>query len=274
MPETLHGVTLEHHVSVDIPNSTITRTAINNNLNTTSFDYCFAGRCNITANAGGDVAICKGSSTTLNGSGGVTYSWSPSYGLSATNIPNPVASPGVTTTYTLTVTSGACVSTDDVVVTVNPLPAAALGYAYQKTITIDHNKVSGGSNLIDFPVLINISTSPDRDQLRTVVNGGHVENANGYDIIFTDANYNKLDHQVESYDPATGNIVAWVRIPVLSATVNTTVLMLYGNPQVTLDQSVKSVWDPYYRGVWHLNSGDFTDATDYSNKGSIMDLLT
>ena len=107
-----------------------------------------------------------------------------------------------------------------------PRPAAALGYSFQKAITIDHNKVSGGSDLINFPVVINITTSPDRDQLKTVVNGGHVENVNGYDIIFTDANYNKLDHQVESYTATNGNLVAWVRIPVLSATVNTTVLML------------------------------------------------
>ena len=113
------------------------------NLNTTSFDYAFATSCNTVANAGVDVAICKGASTTLNGSGGGTYSWSPAYGLSATNIANPVATPGVTTTYTLTVTNGGCTNTDKVTVTVNPLPPAALGYAYQKAITINGSQVSG-----------------------------------------------------------------------------------------------------------------------------------
>jgi len=53
-------------------------------------------------------------------------------------------------------------------------PAAALGYAYQKTITLNHNKVSGGSDLTNFPVLINILGS---QELKTVINGGHVQNA-------------------------------------------------------------------------------------------------
>lgn len=52
--------------------------------------------------AGPDVMICKGDKTQLNASGALTYSWSPSTGLSATDIANPVASPTVTTTYTVT----------------------------------------------------------------------------------------------------------------------------------------------------------------------------
>ena len=143
-------------------------------------------------------------------------------------------------------------------------PAAALGYKYQKTITIDHSKVGGGSDLVNFPVLINITADLD---LKSVAQGGHVENSNGYDIIFTDANYNKLDHQVESYDPATGKLIAWVKVPALSSSVNTPVRMLYGNPQVTVNPSVKTVWDPDYRGVWHLNGNDFTDATSNANDG-------
>ena len=183
--------------------------------------------------------------------------------MSATNIANPVATPGVTTTYTLTVTNGGCTNTDKVTVTVNPLPAAALGYAYQKSITIDHNKVSGGSDLINFPVLINIPATPE---LRIVSSGGHVANPNGYDIIFTDENYNKLDHQVESYTATNGSLIAWVRIPVLSSTVNTTVLMLYGNPQVSVDPSSKDTWSSDYVQVMHLD-GNFLDATQYLNSG-------
>jgi len=77
----------------------------------------------IIANAGPDVTICNGESTQLNGTGGVLYSWSPATGLNYSNIPNPIASPSATTTYTLTVTNaaGLCASTDQVVVTVNAL---------------------------------------------------------------------------------------------------------------------------------------------------------
>lgn len=73
------------------------------------------------ANAGPDVTIFEEGSTQLNGSGGVTYTWTPSYGLSDTTIANPVANPMQTTTYYLTVTSPAgCISTDSVIVTVLP----------------------------------------------------------------------------------------------------------------------------------------------------------
>jgi hypothetical protein len=73
----------------------------------------------ITANAGNDISIKNGTSTQLQGSGGSIYSWSPSTGLSNTNISNPIASPSETTTYTLTTTKNGCSDTDDVTVTVS-----------------------------------------------------------------------------------------------------------------------------------------------------------
>jgi len=67
-------------------------------------------------NAGPDAYLCNGS-TQLNASGAVNYAWTPSTGLSATNINNPVASPASTTTYVVTGTDGnGCEDTDTVVV--------------------------------------------------------------------------------------------------------------------------------------------------------------
>jgi gliding motility-associated-like protein len=60
----------------------------------------------VTVSAGPGSSILAGSSVTLQGSGSAgTYLWTPATGLSATNILNPVATPSVTTTYTLRITN-------------------------------------------------------------------------------------------------------------------------------------------------------------------------
>jgi len=93
-----------------------------------------AGSVTVTVNslpgldAGANVSICTGASTSLTASGASTYVWSPAAGLSATNQATINANPSVTTTYTVTGTSATgCVSTDEVTVTVNPIPVANPG---------------------------------------------------------------------------------------------------------------------------------------------------
>ncbi len=62
-----------------------------------------------------DSTICPGVSIDLNPSitGATAYSWSPSTGLSNSNISNPIASPTVTTQYILTATNGGGCSVKD-----------------------------------------------------------------------------------------------------------------------------------------------------------------
>lgn len=54
--------------------------------------------------------ICSGGQIQLTASGGENYSWTPAAGLSASSIPDPIAQPTTTTTYSVAVTSGACSS--------------------------------------------------------------------------------------------------------------------------------------------------------------------
>ncbi|WP_346320918.1 PKD domain-containing protein [Chitinophaga sp. YIM B06452] len=59
--------------------------------------------------------VCLGSSATLSAGGGITYQWSPATDLSNPQAPNPVASPGINTTYQVTVKdANGCTNTDDV----------------------------------------------------------------------------------------------------------------------------------------------------------------
>jgi gliding motility-associated-like protein len=74
-------------------------------------------------NAGGNRAICLGSSTTITASGANTYAWTPATGLSCTNCASPVATPIINTTYTVIgSTTFGCKDTQQVTVTVNALP--------------------------------------------------------------------------------------------------------------------------------------------------------
>jgi len=150
-----------------------------------------------------------------------------------------------------------------------PSGCAAGGYGYQRAIVIDHTKVSN-SDQSNFPILIN-TIDP---LFATVGNGGHVNSANGYDILFsTDPNgLTKLDHELEQYNPATGQVVAWVRIPTLSHSVDTTLYVFYGNPNITEpQQNPEGVWDLGYQAVYHFAngaSGIATDSTGNANNGT------
>jgi gliding motility-associated-like protein len=78
----------------------------------------------VVVNAGPDKEILAGSSVLLEGTADGTYpvTWTPTTGLliAPTNPLRPLASPTVTTTYTLSGGAGGCASSDQVTVTVRP----------------------------------------------------------------------------------------------------------------------------------------------------------
>jgi len=76
--------------------------------------------------AGNNQNICQGGNVTLNASGGDSYSWSPPTYLDFPNINNPVATPALTTTYTVTGTdSFGCSNTASVTVFITNANATA-----------------------------------------------------------------------------------------------------------------------------------------------------
>ena len=67
-----------------------------------------------------DITICLNSEVKLKASGGVSYEWEPSRGLSCSDCPNPIASPARSTTYRVLVTdTNGCLGIDSVHVTVD-----------------------------------------------------------------------------------------------------------------------------------------------------------
>ena len=94
---------------------TVTGTDANNCINT---DQAIVTVNSLPAvNAGQDQTVCAGTAVTLAGSGAVTYTWN-------NGVVNGVSFvPTTTATYTVTGTAGNnCINTDQVLVTINPLP--------------------------------------------------------------------------------------------------------------------------------------------------------
>lgn len=91
------------------------------------------------ANAGEDVTIAIGDSTTLNGSGGTINGWDPPRGLSCIDCPNPIANPDTTTMYYLSVTDiNGCTSIDSVLITVDE----TIGWYLPNAFSPDDNGVN------------------------------------------------------------------------------------------------------------------------------------
>jgi gliding motility-associated-like protein len=107
----------------------------------------------IIAGISSDVSICAGETTQLSASGGLFYKWTPSTGLNNDTIPNPIASPSQTTTYSVTVSNGGCAdSSKSVTVTVNQPPVANAGG--NKVIfegqSVKLNATESGDNITSF----------------------------------------------------------------------------------------------------------------------------
>jgi len=63
--------------------------------------------------------ICAGETTTLQGTGGVTYQWAPVSSVATPTASTTIASPTVTTTYSMTATVGGCIARDTVTIHVS-----------------------------------------------------------------------------------------------------------------------------------------------------------
>ncbi len=113
-----------------------------------------------------------------------------------------------------------------------------------------------------------VSTTSDAS-LETVANGGHVQNSNGYDIVFTSDSgcSNNLAWEVENYNPSTGELEAWVKVTSLS-TSGLTFYMCYGKSSISTFQSTASaVWDSNYVGIYHLGQNKALSLSDSTSNG-------
>ncbi len=102
-----------------VSNTTYTVTVTNNNCSKDTTINILVNTLSIGIS--GPVSICYGDTATLTSSGGATYSWSTGSTMSSISV-----TPNATTTYTATITKGACVKDTTITVTVNPSPFASI----------------------------------------------------------------------------------------------------------------------------------------------------
>ncbi len=137
-------------------------------------------------------------------------------------------------------------------------------WQFRKAIVIDADKVAG--DLDNFPILINHT---DTDLISTT-------QTDGDDIIFTDNNFNLLDFELEKFTQETGAVVAWVNVPKLLSSEDTTIYMYYGNPAASNQENASGVWDSNYVAVYHFaeSAGNYLDSTSNNNDSSAIDVAS
>ncbi|MFT6844577.1 MAG: subtilisin-like proprotein convertase family protein, partial [Flavobacteriales bacterium] len=127
--------------------------------NFTGYDPNGAWRLRVNDNSGGDNGVIKDWTITFKSKNGIkSYSWTPVLGLSATDIPNPLAYPSVSTEYTLTIEEYNCCSGSEKV---------QLDVKKQPEVTIEDQNICEGDSA---DIILSITPNDDYD---VVVNGGN-----------------------------------------------------------------------------------------------------
>lgn len=148
-------------------------------------------------------------------------------------------------------------------------PAPWLGpWMRRKPITLLASQIEAPSNgaLTDFPVLVSI-TDPQI--------GAGAALQTGQDIAFTAGDATTmLASEIESFSSQSNRLVAWVKVPTLSATTDTKLYVYYGNPSAPA-RTPEAVWTANYLAVWHLHqdpgpsgNGNIRDATSGNHDGT------
>lgn len=195
-----------------------------------------------TANAGNDVSILEGESTTLSASGGDTYLWSTGETTQTITV-----APNTTTTYSVTAFINGCEGSDDVVVTVESEVIADAGE--DVTICEDSSTTltaSGGTNYLwstgettqsiivspnattTYSVTVSNENSSGIDDVTVNVNPNPIANA-GSDVMISEGESTTLIASGgDSYIWSTGETTQNITVSPTSTTTYTVIAILNG----------------------------------------------
>src|SRR3990167_5410188 len=121
------------------------------------------------------------------------------------------------------------------------VPAGGGAAEYYKVITIDHLQIP--SDQSNFPVCVNLAS--DTELAAHAIDGNDI-------YIKTGDGSTALAHELEFFDPATGQLTIWFKAPTLSSTVDDTFRLYYGDSGHANSEDPVSVWSNDYQMVAHL----------------------
>lgn len=130
-------------------------------------------------------------------------------------------------------------------------PDAGPPRAYRRTLTVPAGMAS--APLAGFPLLVALAEDP-----------GLVAHAldDATDVRFFAEDGSPLAAEIELYDATRGDLVAWVRVPTLSADTDTIVHLEYGDAEAEPGPSPSEVWAGEFAAVWHFGQAPTGDAED------------
>lgn len=140
-----------------------------------------------------------------------------------------------------------------------------MAFGYYSPVTVNAAQVPSAQT--NFPMLVSYTDA----RLKTVGNGGHVQNANGYDIRPYDGiGGSAMTFELERYNASTGEVIMWVLVP--SCDVGSIVYLYYGDATISTNGSSTSTWDSNFKRVLHLPNGTTLgalDSTSNADNGTI-----
>jgi len=148
-------------------------------------------------------------------------------------------------------------------------------------IRIDHSSIM--ANLTNFPVLVHLSTSSGKTSIDTsAVFDELTSDANRKKIAVTTSDETTQCYvEIKQWSDADEQAWLWVKVPSVSATVDTVLYLYYDVAQAdnttyvgdTNSTPAETVWDSNFMGVWHFaesgngTAGEYKDSTSHNNDG-------
>jgi hypothetical protein len=141
-----------------------------------------------------------------------------------------------------------------------PFDASLTTKCERKRLTIDPTQVD--ADLTDFPVLVRI-TDPTLSIARV----------DGLDLFFSaNGGPTALAFEIERWVQSTGELVAWVKLPLVANLTNTVFYLRYGDGSSTNKSNPTAVWSNGFQAVYHMNygggAGTQSDSTANANNAS------